>query len=345
MNMLKGKKSLLFFLIIILFPVIVTLIVGKVNGRNNKEIKSGKTIVIEQEKYSAKMDMDDFILCVLMAQMPVESPMEQLKAQTVVIRTYIINKMGSRSTISTKELKLPFISYTNMEEIWFRQYRIKNAATFGGMIGNLTGLGKSIVFSDNIEYLHTIIEKTNHKVLKYEGKIILPLFHETSNGETRDGESILGSEYSYLKNQKCNTDIETKNFISVKYITLEQFKKNLSKKNIVVYKDKKELFSREDMDLQEIIKNIDYSKKDKSGYTLYLKIGDTVVLAEDFSKAMGLPSTCMEISEYEKGIRITTKGQGHGFGMSMSYAQKLAKDGMSWQKILKTFYNATINDY
>ena len=37
-----------------------------------------------------------------------------------------------------------------------------------------------------------------------------------------------------------------------------------------------------------------------------------------FAKALGLQSTDMTIEEYEKGIRITTKGVGHGFGMSLT---------------------------
>lgn len=53
----------------------------------------------------------------------------------------------------------------------------------------------------------------------------------------------------------------------------------------------------------------------------------------------------MSIEEYEKGIRITTKGNGHGFGMSISYARYLADHGKPWQEILSTFYDGKIVEY
>ena len=87
---------------------------------------------------------------------------------------------------------------------------------------------------------------------------------------------------------------------------------------IVVFKDGKEIL-KNIKDKKEII-NLITVEKDKEGYALKIRIGDTVVLADDFSKALGLNSTDMSIEEYEKGIRITTKGNGHGFGMSISYA-------------------------
>ena len=48
---------------------------------------------------------------------------------------------------------------------------------------------------------------------------------------------------------------------------------------------------------------------------------------------------------YEKGIKITTKGNGHGFGMSISYARYLAGHGKPWQEILSTFYDGKIVEY
>ena len=50
----------------------------------------------------------------------------------------------------------------------------------------------------------------------------------------------------------------------------------------------------------------------------------------------------MTIEEYEKGIRITTKGVGHGFGMSLTYGAGLAGEGKNWKEILERFYDASI---
>ena len=42
--------------------------------------------------------------------------------------------------------------------------------------------------------------------------------------------------------------------------------------------------------------------------------------------------------EYEGEIRIMTKGLGHGLGLSMYGAVELAKNGKSYQEILKHYY-------
>ena len=166
----------------------------------------------------------------------------------------------------------------------------------------------------------------------------MPLFHNISNGKTRLGEEILGKKYSYLKSVICQNDIKEKEYLCTRYLTVNEFKEKLEAN--VVFKDGKEIL-KNIKDKKEII-NLITVEKDKEGYALKIRIGDTVVLADDFSKALGLNSTDMSIEEYEKGIRITTKGNGHGFGMSIRY---LAGHGKPWQEILSTFYDGKIVEY
>ncbi len=333
-------------LTILIFPVLISFVAGKINVHNNDNLTlSGKIIKVDDGGYVMEMDLEEFIPCVLMAQMPIDSPLEAMKAQAVVIRTYILQKMNEEVKISTRELGLPFVSYPKLQDIWFRQYRIKFPESLEGILGNIMGVGASKIFQENIEYLYTIIQKTNMKVLKKDGELILPLYHGISNGMTRDGAEILGSDYSYMKSVTCDSDMQQENYIGTSYFTMEEIINKLEAKDIIVYKDNKELFTNTEMDLQEFLEMIDCSNKDQAGYVISVKIGDTMVAGEDFAKVLGLNSTAMDISEYENGIRITTKGAGHGFGMSLAYAKQLAKDGMQWKKILKTFYDATITDY
>lgn len=333
-------------LIILIFPVLITLVVNKINVSKKTETKlSGKIIEVDNGKYTIKMDMEDFIPCVLMAQMPIDSPKEVLKAQAVVIRTYILKQMGENTEITLEQLGLPYVSYGKLRDMWFREYRMEYPDTVAGMVGNLTGLGASRIFEQNCDYLNNIISKTDMMVLKNNGELILPLYHGVSNGKTRNGINILGTDYNYLKSVKCDTDLQAKDYLGVTYVSMEQLKNKLAENDIVIYKNKEELFDSENLDLQTLISLIDISNKDDAGYVLLVKIADTEIMAEDFAKALGLNSTAMEISEYEKGIRITTKGCGHGYGMSLAYSEQLAKNGMQWQKILKFFYDATISNY
>ncbi len=336
-----------FVVVILVFPVLITLVSNKVNVNNKKSniILSGKTIVVENGTYRQTMDMEYFIPCVLMAQMPLDSPIEALKAQAVVIRTYILKQMGKNNSINSRQLKLPYIEYGQLQNMWFEEYVKNNINNFGGILCNFTGIGKSISFKENSDYLYSIIEKTNLKVLKKDGVLVLPLFHETSNGKTRDGSEILGDNYEYLKSVNCKTDLQNDEYIGIKYFTMKEVQSCFKKHGIIFYKDNKEIFNDNNLDTKSFLKLVDISLKDKSNYQLIVKIGDTKIEGETFSKALGLNSTSMDIEEYESGIRITTRGVGHGFGMSLSYAKELAKDGKQWKDILKTFYDVAIVDY
>lgn len=291
------------------------------------------------------MDVEQFIPCVLMAQLDVDNSVELLKAQAVVIRTYILYRMGSKEKITSRELGLPFCTYTKMQEMWFEKFRRENAATGWGMFYNFTGLGKIKVYDEKMQCINKVMEKTRGKVLKYNGKIILPLFQQISNGSTRDGEKLLGSDFKYLKKVKCESDEQEDGFLSVRYFTLQEFAKKLSENGIVIYKDKKENFDEKQNDVHGFIEMMNFSNVDEDGYQLWIKIGDTKISGDALKEALGLRSTSMKIEEYEQGIRVTTKGEGHGFGMSLAFAGKLAENGTDWKGILRKFYDCVIVDF
>ena len=112
----------------------------------------------------------------------------------------------------------------------------------------------------------------------------------------------------------------------------------------MVYKDKKEKFDYSKMDSKDLLNIINCKNVDEQGYLLWAKIGDTKISGDLFAKALGLQSTSLQIDECEKGIRVTTKGIGHGFGMSLSFGNYLAKKGANWKEILRKFYDCSIVD-
>ena len=53
---------------------------------------------------------------------------------------------------------------------------------------------------------------------------------------------------------------------------------------------------------------------------------------------MGLRSTDFEIELLGDNVKITTKGYGHGVGMSQYGAQGMSKKGYNYEDILKHYY-------
>ena len=164
------------------------------------------------------------------------------------------------------------ITYKQMRKQWYEEYKRKNAASGWGLLYIFSGLGKSKVFDENMEYIQNIMEKTKGKVMKNSGRLILPLFHETSNGKTREASKILGNNYNYFKCVDCKEDSESKNYLSADFFTMQEFINKLKKEGIIIYKEGKELTNISDIDISDFIKNINCSGVDDSGYKMWVKI-------------------------------------------------------------------------
>lgn len=339
--MTDRKRLMVVILFSILFPAVIGSICVCVNGEKTLDSKtSERTIVANNKNYSFEMDMENFVSYALMAQMDEKEPEELLKAKSVIIRTYILYKMKDKDKITTSDLEMKYRNYVELKNSRFFDYCRENIKNQKGMLAYFTGIGSYKIFNKKNAGIKRIVDKTKGKIIKKQGKPILPLFHNISNGKTRSGEETLGKEYSYLKSVICQDDIKENEYICTKYFSVNEFKKKLYAGGIVVYRDGKEILKN--INDKKKILNLISIEKDREGYALKVRMGDTVVLADDFSKALGLESTDMTIEEYEKGIRITTKGNGHGFGMSISYGRTLANQGKSWEEILNTFYDGKI---
>lgn len=84
--------------------------------------------------------------------------------------------------------------------------------------------------------------------------------------------------------------------------------------------------------------NMEIESNDDAGYITKIRIGDTEIPGEEFRKFLNLNSSCFTMEQVEKGIRITTKGLGHGVGMSQYGAERMAESGKPYDEILQYYF-------
>lgn len=84
--------------------------------------------------------------------------------------------------------------------------------------------------------------------------------------------------------------------------------------------------------------NMEIESNDKAGYITKIRIGDTEIPGEEFRKFLNLNSSCFTMEQVDKGIRITTKGLGHGVGMSQYGAERMAESGKPYDEILQYYF-------
>ena len=150
---------------------------------------------------------------------------------------------------------------------------------------------------------------TEGQVLYYGEDVALTPYFRLSNGSTRDAKEVLGSEdYPYLKMVECPLDLESK----------------------------EELKTRIFDELKAEVK-----KTDSAGYVLSVQAGEEQVSGEEFRNAYDLDSACFTLQDYNGKLRVTTRGVGHGLGMSQYTANRMAKEGKDYKEILDYFFSGT----
>ncbi len=161
------------------------------------------------------------------------------------------------------------------------------------------------------------VSATKNLVMEYEGDVISAYYFAMSNGSTEDVSLVFGESRDYLKSVDSSWDESVKNFSVTTTFTKEEFCSKLS------------------IDCSNItIGAIDRSSTNRVNTIV---INDKEFKGTTLRTLLGLRSTDFTI-DIADDIKITTKGYGHGVGMSQYGANEMAKNGASYEEILNHYY-------
>lgn len=278
------KRGVCYIIIILLLPYILTVFLNGSSITTYSHV-DGTTIKVRPEKDAdvIEIPIEDYCIGVMAKSISPTYQKETLKAQAVAVRSMTFREIEQSGT--SKVFEEDYWDEKQMEDAW-------------GM--------KSASYRYKLEKAWN---DTAGQVVCYENAVALTPYFRLSNGSTRDGKEVLGSdEYPYLKMVECPLDIESK----------------------------EELRTRTFDDLKaEVLEN------DSAGYVLSVKVGEEQVSGEEFRKAYDLDSSCFTLQDYDGKLRITTRGVGHGLGMSQYTADRMAKEGKAYKEILEYFFPGT----
>ena len=171
------------------------------------------------------------------------------------------------------------------------------------------------------------VSSTKNLIMTYENNLIKSYFYAMSNGYTTTSLNVFNEELPYLNNILPTLDnSNTKLFEVTKTVPKTQFCEALN------------------IDCTHLkITNI---TTDTSNRVETLSINDTQYTGIDIRKKFNLRSTDFTIKENNDNIIFTTKGYGHGVGMSQYGANTMAKNGSNYEEILKYYYQGVeIKEY
>lgn len=296
--------------LLLLFPWILSLIWMKAAGRDEKEEQleqvlaetkgeSTRKIRMEQDGIRTYRGLEDYLPGVVLCQMDPNAPMEALKCQAVIARTYICRIMDGRNEISEEELDMGYPG------VFDRQILLQKEQAFSCL-----------------EQCREAVQATSGMVMKWENREILPMFHRISAGRTRNGTA----EFPYLQSVESKWDTKTGDGMTRMEWSRGEFVKRLGQiPNIQM----EEGFLPEELQIVE---------KDDSGYVLQIKIGAGTCSGEEFQYALRLPSSCFTLETDGTFVRALVRGSGHGYGLSQNGAMGMAEEGWLWEDILHYYY-------
>lgn len=300
------KKILFLTLILIGIPTISILLI-KPKEKELKNIKytfekTTKVRVKRVEKNEIEtLPLEKYLIGVLSGEMPISYELEALKAQAVAARTYTLKKMETN-----KNNQYDVVDNTN-DQVYLDDNYLQNA------------------WKDNydkyIKKVKEAVNETSGEYLTYDGKIIKAFFFSTSSGKTENCKDVFGENLPYLVSVSSTWDENSPSYLDKKTFTKEEFYKKLN------------LPYQEELNI-EIIRN-DTNSINK------ITINNTEIKGTDFRYELDLKSTNIDINQIENNIEITSKGFGHGVGLSQFGAQQLALKGYKYDEILKYYYQGT----
>lgn len=303
----KLEKVLFVISVLVILPYMVTVLINGKSIRANGD-NSPLYVKVQVGNVQKKVSWEEYFVGVMAKETDVTYGDEALKAQAVLTRTNLYRKIEKNKDIVFQG---DYMTYPGMKNLW-----------------------GEVDAERAYKRLKKIERETENKVVLYEGKLASASFHQLSNGNTRNGNEVLGSEnYPYLKVKECPKDVECPLQLQTLTLTYDEVKEYCRPFLAAVeQKEADKTFTFADFEIKS---------SDQAGYVTKIRIGNDIYSGEEFRNALELPSSCFTLQEQEGNLKITTKGVGHGIGMSQYTANEMAKEGKTYEEILQYFFEGT----
>lgn len=295
------KNILLITLIVILVPFLVVTIFFK-----NDEIKfyySENMSVRVKRDSSGVIEMvpfEDYVVGVLAGEMPTSFEKEALKAQAVAARTYVMKKMKDN-----KDKEYDVVD-TVQNQVYLDSEQLKEKWRDK--------------YVEKLNKVKEAVIETKGEYMTYDEKIIEAFFFSTSVGKTENSEEIFSSSKPYLRSVDSSWDEE------VSPVFNDSFEFSLQ-----------EFYDKLGIKYNENLK-IEVLATTSTGRIKEIKINDKKFTGGQIYSKLNLRSTFFNINKVGNNVVVSTKGYGHGVGMSQYGALAMAKKGYTYDEILKYYY-------
>ncbi|CAM4065465.1 stage II sporulation protein D [Bacillus manliponensis] len=257
--------------------------------------------------------VEEYVTGVVASEMPASFEIEALKAQALTARTFVVQRMLS----GKKQKNNADVIDTVDNQVYKSKDELKQL------------WGKE--YESRMRKVEEAVAKTAGQVLTYNGSPISASFFSTSNGYTENAVDYWGNDYPYLQSVDSPWDKDAPKFSSEQTFKVSEFQKRLGVKiagdgKVGTIKER-----TEGKRVKEVVFN------------------DKTLTGKEVREKLGLRSSDFSWKQKGDQIIVTTKGYGHGVGMSQYGANGMAKEGKKYTDIVTHYYKGvnieTLNAY
>ena len=177
-------------------------------------------------------------------------------------------------------------------------------------------------FNTYYNKIKNAVENTNGEYLSYNGNYIEALYHSTNNGKTESSFDVFGNYYPYLISVSSEYDKNASSYLRTISMPLDTISNKLGLS----------------LNNDSVISILSYTD---GGNIKEININGNNFSGKKVRELLGLRSADFDISISDNNANITTRGYGHGVGMSQYGANGMANAGYSYKDILFHYYPGT----
>jgi len=256
--------------------------------------------------------LEEYLVGVVAAEMPPSFELEALKAQAVAARTYALGRIEGYYGSTESHFGADICTDPGHCQAWISKERFL----------------EEYASEEEWEKIERAVKETRNIVVTYGGVFINPLYHSNSGGVTEDAREVwaITDSVPYLQSVNGPDESGYPDYEQIKLYSWDEIVKKVRSR----YPDG-EFPSTVDMEIESYT---------VSGRAASVRIGSVTVPGTEFRELFGLRSTFISFNfPSPESVEIITKGYGHGVGMSQCGADALAREGYTFEEILKYYYS------
>lgn len=262
------------------------------------------------------VSMRDFLIGSVSGELPISYQKETFKAQAVAAHSYVLASKAAQLKSPDASLKGAYLA-------------VNPAAKEGYLTENVLRALWGDKYEDNYAYVSDAVDSVLNEVLYYEGEPALATYYAISNGSTQASEAVWTMALPYLVRTEMPLDKTSPDY---------EVKTELSSQDVADALGMSFLA----LDLSGSPKSwFGEPVRDEAGYITTIPCGGQSLKGTAVRAALGLRSADFDVEYADGHFVFTTRGYGHGVGMSQYAANTLAVTGKTYQDILAIFYPGT----